>query len=184
MIDRCQHDPRARDRVPRRTSRWRRARQGEGARGIPLPHHDVLLPAAAQAPHDAGAVRSSGRKSSRRSRGAGRAPARLPGGDDEHATWRNPQGRPASRAASTGCAARSRRTRWTGTSPTGPSARRASSTTCARARAVVAGGGYTLMGEAVTCTSRSLEHPRGRPVRTGPQRPYLERLGYGSMSRN
>ena len=46
-------DPgRARERIPDRED----GHQAEGRGGVPLPHHDVLLPASAQAAHDAGAA--------------------------------------------------------------------------------------------------------------------------------
>ena len=50
------------------------------------------------------------------------------------------------------------------------SARQASSTTSPRARAVIAGGGFTLMGEAVYLHKPMLAVPLGAPVRAGAQR--------------
>ena len=101
---------------------------------------------------------------------AGRAPARLPDVDVERGAAGDPGALRASSAASTACAAISRRTSSRATCATGRSARTGFIDDLRTARGVIASGGFTLMGEAVYLRRPMLAVPIGKPVRAGAER--------------
>ena len=184
VINRCKHDP-ALLRGPRgRASRLTRAIVKASC---PAPSTTSSRRSstrrAAQGAHHAGPVHPAAGDPRGEAR-AGRAPARLP--DGHHATRALPEILKADAAAVPRLrpAARPQGGRaWTATSPTGPSARRASSTICAPRAAVIAGGGFTLMSEAVYLHKPMLSRAGGGPVRAGAQRALPGEAGLRACTR-
>ena len=129
------------------------------------------------------ARRSCGREILAAERGAGRSPARLPDVDGEHGAARAAARRPGSSAASTACAATSRRRSVEGNLRYRPFSEAGFIDDLRTARGVIAGGGFTLMGEAVYLHKPMLAVPLGGQFEQVLNARYLEAEGYGVARR-
>ena len=145
---------------------------------VPLPHHDVLLSADAQAAHDAGARRFCARRSSPPSAGRGitcsstrrrRRTRRCP------KSWRARARVPHLRSAPRSEGGRASKA----TCAIGRSARTGFIDDLRTARGVIASGGFTLMGEAVYLRRPMLAMPIGGQFEQVLNARYLEAEGYG-----
>ena len=169
-------DPRgARGRVPAHQG----VRQGQAPVLRPLLHHHVLLPAGPQAATPRcfpPILRPEILAAKRR---GGRAPARLPDRRGQHGARRRRWQEPASSAASTACGASIKEEQVEGNLRYRPFSEDSFIDDLRTARGVIAGGGFTLMGEAVYLHKPMLAVPLAQQFEQVLNARYLELEGFG-----